>query len=37
MIDALSGRRFTFFTDPDDLPLELYDSVPIDAHPTTMT
>jgi glyoxylase I family protein len=25
-VDALTGRRFTFFRDPDDLPLELYES-----------
>lgn len=25
-VDALTGRRFTFFCDPDDLPLELYES-----------
>ncbi|RXG16064.1 glyoxylase I family protein [Leeuwenhoekiella aestuarii] len=24
-IDELTGKRFTFFTDPDDLPLELYE------------
>lgn len=24
-LDALTGRRFTFFADPDDLPLELYE------------
>lgn len=24
-IDELTGRRFTFFADPDDLPLELYE------------
>ncbi|GEB36977.1 VOC family protein [Gluconacetobacter liquefaciens] len=35
--DALTGRRFTFFADPDDLPLELYESAPMDTHPTTMT
>lgn len=23
--DELTGKRFTFFTDPDDLPLELYE------------
>lgn len=23
-IDEITGKRFTFFTDPDDLPLELY-------------
>jgi len=25
-VDALTGRRFTFFADPDGLPLELYES-----------
>ncbi|NMG76893.1 SMU1112c/YaeR family gloxylase I-like metalloprotein [Aromatoleum diolicum] len=25
-LDELTGRRFTFFADPDDLPLELYES-----------
>jgi glyoxylase I family protein len=24
-VDEFTGRRFTFFTDPDDLPLELYE------------
>lgn len=24
--DALTGKRFTFFADPDDLPLELYET-----------
>ena len=24
-VDALTGRRFTFFADPDGLPLELYE------------
>ncbi|WP_040975451.1 SMU1112c/YaeR family gloxylase I-like metalloprotein [Necropsobacter massiliensis] len=24
-VDELTGRRFTFFRDPDDLPLELYE------------
>lgn len=24
-LDDLTGKRFTFFTDPDDLPLELYE------------
>ena len=24
-IDALTGKKFTFFRDPDDLPLELYE------------
>ncbi|SDY20104.1 SMU1112c/YaeR family gloxylase I-like metalloprotein [Citreimonas salinaria] len=27
-VDALTGRRFTFFADPDGLPLELYESDP---------
>ncbi|WP_342629189.1 VOC family protein [Nguyenibacter vanlangensis] len=26
--DALTGRDFTFFADPDDLPLELYELAP---------
>lgn len=25
-IDKLTGKRFTFFADPDNLPLELYES-----------
>lgn len=25
-VDELTGRRFTFFADPDDLPLEIYES-----------
>ena len=25
-VDALTGRRFTFFADPDGLPLELYEA-----------
>jgi glyoxylase I family protein len=25
-IDELTGKRFTFFSDPDDLPLELYET-----------
>ncbi len=24
-IDELTGKRFTFFKDPDDLPLEIYE------------
>jgi len=24
-IDEITGKRFTFFTDPDGLPLELYE------------
>jgi glyoxylase I family protein len=24
-VDEITGRRFTFFSDPDDLPLELYE------------
>ncbi|ACD59604.1 glyoxylase I family protein [Xanthomonas oryzae pv. oryzae PXO99A] len=24
-VDQYTGRRFTFFADPDDLPLELYE------------
>jgi len=27
-VDEYTGRRFTFFTDPDGLPLELYETVP---------
>lgn len=27
-IDEYTGQRFTFFADPDGLPLELYESVP---------
>lgn len=27
-LDELTGRRFTFFADPDDLPLELYECGP---------
>ncbi|MFZ6713374.1 VOC family protein [Undibacterium sp. TC9W] len=27
-LDELTGRRFVFFTDPDDLPLELYEALP---------
>jgi glyoxylase I family protein len=26
-IDALTGRRFTFISDPDDLPIELYEQL----------
>jgi glyoxylase I family protein len=25
-VDEYTGRRFTFFTDPDDLPIELYEA-----------
>lgn len=25
-VDALTGKRFTFFKDPDDLPLEIYET-----------
>ena len=25
-LDEYTGRRFTFFADPDDLPLELYEA-----------
>ena len=28
-VDEHTGRRFTFFSDPDDLPLELYEVAPI--------
>jgi glyoxylase I family protein len=27
-VDALTGRRFAFFADPDGLPLELYEATP---------
>ncbi len=27
-VDALTGRRYTFFADPDGLPLELYEQPP---------
>ncbi|MCY0964568.1 SMU1112c/YaeR family gloxylase I-like metalloprotein [Parathalassolituus penaei] len=27
-VDELTGRRFTFFADPDNLPLELYEVLP---------
>lgn len=27
-LDELTGRRFVFFADPDDLPLELYEALP---------
>ncbi|MBV7394493.1 SMU1112c/YaeR family gloxylase I-like metalloprotein [Mameliella sediminis] len=30
-VDEYTGHRFTFFRDPDDLPLELYESVPFAA------
>lgn len=26
-VDEITGKRFTFFADPDDLPLELYEDV----------
>ena len=26
-IDELTGKKFTFFRDPDDLPLELYECI----------
>jgi glyoxylase I family protein len=26
-VDSLTGQRFTFFADPDGLPLELYETV----------
>ncbi|BFM49259.1 VOC family protein [Marinomonas sp. THO17] len=26
-VDEITGKRFTFFADPDDLPLELYEEV----------
>jgi glyoxylase I family protein len=25
-VDEYTGRRFTFFADPDDLPIELYEA-----------
>ena len=28
-VDEYTGRRFTFFSDPDGLPLELYESSPV--------
>lgn len=28
-VDELTGRRFTFFADPDNLPLELYEVLPV--------
>jgi glyoxylase I family protein len=28
-VDEYTGRRFTFFADPDDLPLELYEAIPV--------
>lgn len=33
--DEMTGRRFTFFADPDDLPLELYEvpDKPLPSHP----
>ncbi|GAB6388159.1 SMU1112c/YaeR family gloxylase I-like metalloprotein [Stutzerimonas marianensis] len=31
-VDEYTGRRFTFFADPDGLPLELYERAP-SAHP----
>ncbi len=27
-VDPYTGRKYTFFRDPDDLPLELYEAVP---------
>jgi glyoxylase I family protein len=24
-VDEFTGKRFTFFTDPDDLPIEIYE------------
>lgn len=30
-VDEYTGRRFTFFADPDGLPLELYESTPVTA------
>lgn len=31
-VDELTGRRFTFFADPDGLPLELYETVALPDH-----
>ncbi|MDP2419003.1 MAG: VOC family protein, partial [Hydrogenophaga sp.] len=28
-VDEYTGRRFVFFTDPDGLPLELYEAAPV--------
>lgn len=28
-IDALTGKKFTFFADPDDFPLECYEASPL--------
>ncbi|RZK22923.1 MAG: VOC family protein [Hymenobacter sp.] len=28
-VDEFTGRRFTFFSDPDGLPLELYEEAPV--------
>ncbi len=30
-VDEYTGRRYTFFADPDGLPLELYESTPVTA------
>ena len=30
-VDAYTGRPFTFFADPDDLPLEIYEAAPAAA------
>ena len=30
-VDEYTGRRFTFFADPDDLPLEVYEDAPASA------
>lgn len=30
-IDPYTGRRFTFFNDPDDLPLEIYEELSIET------
>jgi Lactoylglutathione lyase and related lyases len=32
-VDEYTGRRFTFLADPDDLPLELYETVDALLHP----
>jgi glyoxylase I family protein len=31
-VDEFTGQRFTFFADPDGLPLELYESVRANGH-----
>jgi glyoxylase I family protein len=34
-VDEYTGRRFTFFADPDGLPLELYEAAPGTVPPST--